>query len=185
MGDLFNKTLNNDEAFYADAAMQYLSDLEEMKDKIEFCMQKYAESKEISKKLRDISEKLRGQNQSLKLSLEEKNLQIQELSNRLSNYEGNKKRVTLIDLVTKVNAFTKEIKVYTERYKKTGSFDNINEVINNVRKLFNMALIELNILNSENKEVAGILNTLASLEVNLINSLLILINYLVKIPSFV
>lgn len=163
--DIFNQKSNDDGSYYTEAAMQYLNDFEEMREKFEYCMEKYLQIKQAVKSLKELTEKYKSQNRNLKLMLEEKNQQIGGLLTRLKYYEGSKNRLTINEVEAQVNALISQIKVYIEHYKKTGTFDNINEVINDVRTLFNMTLIELNVLNSENKEVSGILNTLTSLEV--------------------
>lgn len=150
--DIFNQGANKDEGYYTDAAMHYLNDFEELKDKFDDCYAKYLKTKQEMNKLNKV--------------VQQQARQIENLLIRLENYEGNNTRMATTEIVTRVTALSSQIRAHIENYKRTGKFDRIDEVINNVRSLFNMALVELNILNSENQEIGGILKTLISLEVN-------------------
>lgn len=176
--DIFNQGGYN-EGYYTDTAMQYLSDFEEIKEKFENCYAKYLKHKKDINKLKEIVATYQREVQNLKVVLQKREKHIEGLLSRLECCEGNKFRLSTAELLNRVSSLSNTIRNYIEHYKKTGKFDKIDEVISSVRSLFNMALVELNILNSENQEIGGVLKILVSLEVNLKNILFIKIRILI------
>lgn len=162
--DIFNQG-GDDAGYYTDAAMQYLNEIDDLKEKFEDCYSKYLKNKHELNMLNEVVGSYQQQIQNLKVALQHRNGQIEGLLKRLEYYEGSNIRLATAEIVKRVSALSSQIRTYIEHYKKTGKFDRIDEVISNVRSLFNMALVELNVLNSENQEIGGILKTLISLEV--------------------
>lgn len=150
---------------FTDEAFRYLSDLEELREKFQVCIAKVAKNEKERENLNELIDKHQFQVKMLRARLEEKEKELQAFKSKLPKIN----HLNIAEIEAQVRALTSQIKVYIQNYKTTGRFERIDEVINNVRKLFNLSLDELNQLNSENKEVKGILNILISLEVSLFN----------------
>lgn len=178
--DVFSSTLNADTAYMTDAAMQYLSELEEMKDKFGECTESLKEMKKHISLIYEAVEKYKAQISILWSHVHEKDREIASLRSQLKKGGANWSSTDLGKIEIQVKVLTNQIKIETERFHRTGNYANIEQSINNVRNLFNIVLDELNKLNAENRSVGSILQTLVTLEVNLIFLFLIKLNLINK-----
>ena len=156
MDDSFDKMFKNDEediGYYQDAAMQYLSEIGELKEHLTDCF-----------------ERVRANRQTISIQKEREEFYEQKISYLTAELERRKanqpsQSFDPQEMENRVKTFTDLIKVDIENFQRTGIFKNIDNSINEVRDLFNIFLVDLNNLNANNRDVIGTLETLILLDV--------------------
>lgn len=164
--NLFSSTLHPEAAYYTNVAMDYLNEIEEMKDKFGECSDTVQTMKEKVFVLRQGVDKYKSQIVQLKDAALEKEREIALLRAQLKNRGLDMSSpVDLGKIELQVKALEKQIQFETQRYNQTGRYQNIEMSINNVRNVFSFVLHELNKANAQNVSVESILRTLLTLEV--------------------
>lgn len=165
---IFNSTTNNIEE-----AFQYLEEIDELKENLDDCLQRARMNKKIiieqSSSMRDLELTIENLNQQLK----KKNQQINFLRIELKNARGGKntrsqsvtRNISTKQLEIEVQDFLNECSVNVNEFARTGIFNDLEQSINKLREFFDKLLDELIQLNSQNRNVLGILEALMSIEV--------------------
>lgn len=164
---LFSSTMTPESALYTDAAMEYLSDLEVMKEKFEECSESAENLKKQVAILYQSTNKYKDHIKHLQLIIQDKNREISSLRSQVQSVGVNSQFFDFDQIGHKVKALETQIKVDTEKYHRTGKYSNIEQTINDVRNLFNAILLQLNKANAENLTVESYLKTLMTLDVSL------------------
>lgn len=166
--------LEEDEAsFLRQASNQYRNELRHLKEKLSRCSEKTETERGKQRIYRTMFLKDMKQIQKMNKKVEENQKKIRSLKNRLSHVltsDRNKLHLPTThvdpDLITfKTRTLLAEIKEDMLDSQKTGRFENINARIAEVRKLFNLCMIQLDDLNEQNKIVSGVLDCLIRLDV--------------------
>jgi len=155
MDDTFDKMFKNDEedtGYYQDAAMQYLHEIEELKEKLDDCF-----------------DRIKNNRQKLAVQMEREEFYKQKIASLTAELDlarrGINQSFDPIQMQHRVTKFTELIKGDIDTFQRTGQFVDIDNSINEVRDLFNIFLAELNSLNANNRDVIGTLETLVLLDV--------------------
>lgn len=183
---LFNDIGDEQEnaGYYADSAMQYLTNIDELEGRLGECHQKVRMNQQIIAEKYELERDYENTINSLKQTLKVKNQEINRL--RLAIRSKNRGRVmNPEELEVKMNTFLSQCTRDAENYKRTGRFNNLETSINKVREFFNIFLAELNELNSGNRNVLGVLDTLIRLEVKFLFNLNLSHFLLFKINNFI
>ncbi|CAG9801749.1 unnamed protein product [Chironomus riparius] len=156
MDDSFDKMFKNDEediGYYQDAAMQYLHEIEELKEKLHDCFDRIKTNRQMMSAQQEREE-----------FYEQK---IESLTAELARMGRNQPSQSFnpAQMEQRVRNFTESIKIEIETFQRTGQFADIDNSINEIRELFNIFLAELNNLNAQNRDVIGTLETLVLLDV--------------------
>lgn len=157
MNDTFEKIYRDadeDKNYYQDAAIVYLTDIEDLKDKLTDCY-----------------ERVKNNRTMLALQKEQQEFYERKIANLKSELErrrpGKTKTFRPVELENRVQAFTNQMRAEIHKFNTMGRFENIDNSINEVRDLFNIFLAELNNLNTDNRDVIGTLETLIRLDVSI------------------
>lgn len=164
--NMFSSTLNQDAAYYTDTAMNYLAELEDLKDRFVECSKSLRDHQTHIDQIYQAVNKYKTIISVQKAHLFEKDREIASLRAQLQKQGVNWSPVDLREIEFKVKALEQRIKLETEHYHKTGRYSSIEQTINEVRHLFNNILQELNKANAQNQSVESLLRTLLTLEVN-------------------
>jgi septal ring factor EnvC (AmiA/AmiB activator) len=154
-------------------AYDYLVELEDLKDTLNECYQNTNANRRIIGEQTDTLREYEIRMKQLNDQLKSKNQEINKLRHEL---KSKRRGVSAGPPPQNYNMPTaeleKEVKIFLNRcaanvneYNRTGRFNNIDQSINKVREFFNILLEELNRLNSGNRDVMGVLQSLISLEV--------------------
>lgn len=158
---------------FDEIAMDYLTEIEELKDNVTVCRQRLREDKLQKLELKADNEKLKDIVRNLKSELRQKNEDISRLKDQVRNASHGKSgqiqpRVPHLDpaeISFKTKMLIRKIHEQHGEYLKTGTHENIDQNIAEVRGLFNMVLNLLNELNLKNKAVTRTLESLTKLDV--------------------
>lgn len=155
MDDSFDKMFKNDEediGYFQDAAMQYLHEIEELKEKLDDCF-----------------DRIKNNRQKMSVLMEREELYKQKIAALTAELDlarrGINQSFDPIQMQQRVTKFTELIKGDIDTFQRTGQFADIDNSINKVRELFNIFLAELNSLNANKRDVIGTLETLVLLDV--------------------
>ena len=155
MDDSFDKMFKNEEdiGYYQDAAMQYLHEIEELKEQLDDCFERIKTNRQMMSAQKEREE-----------FYEQK---IAALTTELARMGVNQPSQSFnpAEMEQRVRNFTEMIKIDIETFQRTGQFADIDNSINEIRELFNIFLAELNNLNAQNRDVIGTLETLVLLDV--------------------
>ena len=155
MDDSFDKMFKNDEediGYFQDAAMQYLHEIEELKEKLDDCF-----------------DRIKNNRQKMSVQMEREEFYKQKIAALTAELDLARRGINhsfdQIQMQHRVTKFTELIKGDIDTFQRTGQFADIDNSINEVRDLFNIFLAELNSLNANNRDVIGTLETLVLLDV--------------------
>lgn len=156
MNDTFDKLFDEEKediGYYQDVAMQYLTEIEDLKEKLSDCSERLKTNHTMH-----VVQKEREEHYERTIA----NLQAELRIRRNAEFSQN---FNPLELENRVKGFTDHIRNDIESFQKTGKFDGIDRSINEVRDIFNVFLAELNRLNANNRDVFGTLETLMRLDV--------------------
>lgn len=158
MDDSFDKMFKKDDediGYYQDTAMQYLHDIEELKEQLDDCFNRIKTNRQMMSAQKEREEFYEQR--------------IAALTAELAKMGINQPSQTfnVAEMERRVSTFTELIKGDIETFQRTGQFADIDNSINEIRELFNIFLAELNNLNSQNRDVIGTLETLILLDVRI------------------
>lgn len=160
-----------------DLAMEYLSEITELKDSLEACHQKLVKENTFRRATQNLWDQQRDKIAKLRAEVIDKDEEIgilkskiRELSTRDSSKLQPPSRLTskFVDpdeITFKTRTLLIQIHQDHEEYQRTGKHENIDERIAEVRRLFNLLLLQLNDLNQKNKAVTRTLDALTKLDV--------------------
>lgn len=174
MSDIFNDILSYDNqkeeaAYFADTAMQYLSEIDDLKDEVANCSDRVDDEKKKQKVLRQTILETGGVISDLSRQLEQKDIVIKQLRSAVkstSRPQLNRPMTPFVnpDEVTLRSRFIiQKIQEDIDEYKAIGHYENVEERITEVRNVFNLVMNQLFELHSSNKSVTKTLKALTEL----------------------
>lgn len=160
-----------------DVALDYLAQIEELKEEVAECAHKLKIEKTQRSKLAEAEVRNTSELKMLRHEIDARDFDIKRLSNALSqvrsaglrklvHYEPRKPQPhSKANVTHKVRILVEHIEQDQQNYKLTGKYENIDERILEIRKFFNAMLKQLNECTSNNHEVKKTLKAMQSLDV--------------------
>lgn len=157
-----------------EVSSQYLNEINQLKEKLAHCSERIKSVRETQEIYKNIASRDNAQIERETQKLEDNQVKINSLKSRLNHIlasDPNQLHLPTThvdpDLITfKARNLMREITQDNEAAQRTGRYVNVNARIAEVRKLFNLYLIQLEDLNKQNRMVAGVLECLINLDVN-------------------
>lgn len=171
--DIFN--VDEKEAYNSEAAMKYLAEANELSEQLENCSKDLEKQKLLIATFRTLNKMQFDDIIEMKKTIREKNFAIDKLKQKIAKLMGNPNKLQVHEKVSaikpeKIIKRTQEIHRGIQHdqmlFKRTGIYQNFDSRISEVRDLFNLMLMQLNMLNEKNHAVTRILDALQKLDVN-------------------
>lgn len=168
---------NRSAAHNIDLAMNYLAQIEELKEAVAECGHNLSIEKTQRTKLAEAEVRNNSELKMLRHDIDARDFEIKRLTNALSHVRsaGLRKLVhyeprsipphSKANITHKVRILVEHISQDQQNYKLTGRYDNIDERIVEIRKFFNAMLSQLNECTKNNHEVKKTLQAMKSLDV--------------------
>lgn len=172
--DLFD--VDENESYYSEAAMKYLSEANEAREELDNCSQELKRKEIISKTFRDLNRMQFEDIAQMKKTIHKRNVEIDRLNQKIATLMGDPNTLYAHGMISVSHIKPDEIVQRTHEihkgihhdqmlFKRTGIYQNFDSRIAEVRDLFNLMLMQLNVLNAKNRAVTRTLEALQKLDV--------------------
>lgn len=172
--DIFN--IDDDESYYSEAAMKYLAEANEARDELNHCSQELKREEVLGKTFRRLNKMQFDDIVELKNQVREKNFEIEQLKKQIEILMGDSNKlyphghvsvshIKTDEIIKRIHDIHRGIQHDQMLFQRTGIYQNFDGRIGEVRDLFNLMLMQLNVLNSNHREVTRTLVALEKLDV--------------------
>lgn len=156
--------------------MKYLAEANEVREQLDNCSQELKREEVLGKTFRELNKMQFDDMLELKREIREKDIEIDRLQRKIATLMGDPNKlyphghvsvshIRPEQIIERIHDIHKGIKHDQMLFKRTGIYQNFDSRIAEVRELFNLMLMQLNFLNSNNREVTRTLDSLQKLDV--------------------